>query len=79
VGLCGPIFGGADVPYFMGDYSEEQVILGYQLGVFMPFMRAHNIVKNNSTGEPWIFTPSVSEFIHQSLDLRYELFHYLYT
>ena len=41
-GLAGLAFGGADVPGFYGDPSDHTYVLGYQLGVFLPFFRAHS-------------------------------------
>ena len=44
----------------------------------MPFMRAHSITKSRGN-EPWLQAPIIRKFIHDSLDLRYQLFHYFYT
>jgi alpha-glucosidase (family GH31 glycosyl hydrolase) len=43
-GLAGAIFGGRDLPYYVDDINERFVIISYQLGVFMPFMRAHRSI-----------------------------------
>lgn len=41
-GLSGAIFGGPDVPGFIGDPSDEVYIRMYQTGAWMPFFRAHS-------------------------------------
>jgi mannosyl-oligosaccharide alpha-1,3-glucosidase len=50
----------------------------YQLGTFFPFMRAHGHIKFHDR-EPYLQSPKVQEVIRQSLELRYDLSHYLYT
>ena len=41
-GLGGMIFGGADIPGFLGNPSQEMWIRGYQMGMYMPVFRAHS-------------------------------------
>lgn len=45
-GVSGLPFGGADVPSFSGEHTDHTMVNGYQLGVFMPFFRAHSHVNN---------------------------------
>ena len=77
-GIAGMAFGGADVPGFYGNPSDHSFALGYQLGVFFPFFRAHSHAESK-TREPWLQTERVQAAIHEALDLRYRLIHYLYT
>jgi len=42
LGVSGIIFGGCDISGFYGEPSDDLFIQFYQLGVFYPFMRAHN-------------------------------------
>ena len=52
-GISGMAFGGADVPGFYGNPSDHTYALGYQLGVFFPFYRAHSH-EDSKTREPWL-------------------------
>jgi len=52
-GLGGNIFGGADIPGFIGTPSQEMWVRMYQAGMYMPFFRAHCDI-NNVDREPWI-------------------------
>ena len=51
-GLAGNIFGGADVPGFIGVPSEDIWVRFYQLGMYYPFFRAH-CANYNVDREPW--------------------------
>jgi alpha-glucosidase (family GH31 glycosyl hydrolase) len=42
LGVSGIVFGGCDIPGFYGEPSDDLFVQFYQLGVFYPFMRAHN-------------------------------------
>lgn len=77
-GISGVPFGGSDVPSFFGLHTSHTVVNAYQLGVFMPFFRAHSHMEN-PLREPWLLTSREQEAIHAALDLRYILFPYLYT
>ena len=52
-GISGHIFGGADLPGFIGVPSEEMWVRMYQAGMYFPFFRAHCDV-HNVEREPWI-------------------------
>lgn len=54
-GLGGSIFGGADIPGFIGQPSQEMWVRMYQAGMYYPFFRAHCDI-NNVNREPWIQT-----------------------
>lgn len=50
----------------------------YQLGVFYPFFRAHNEI-NYQKREPWLQSERVQNVIRDSINMRYDLIHYIYT
>ena len=52
-GVSGLVFGGADVPGFQGQPSNEVWAMFYQLGTFFPFFRAHCFLQNTKR-EPWL-------------------------
>jgi len=62
LGVSGVVFGGCDLPGFYGIPSDDLFIQFYQLGVFYPFMRAHNNLpptdsdnfNNFADREPWL-------------------------
>ena len=58
LGNAGIPFGGADVPGFFGDPTEDLWILFYQLGMYYPFFRAHSHI-DYQTREPWAQTERV--------------------
>jgi alpha-glucosidase (family GH31 glycosyl hydrolase) len=66
------------VPSFDGENTDHTIVCGYQLGIFMPFFRAHSHEKNPMR-EPWVQSERSQKAIHEALDLRYQLFHYQYT
>jgi len=86
-GLTGVINGGSDIPGFLDwgrkgandKYWDWLVSNFYQLGVFMPFMRAHGDELGGHMREPWLFKPHVQEVIRQTVWQRYSFIHYLYT
>jgi alpha 1,3-glucosidase len=77
-GLAGNIFGGADVPGFIGVPSEEIWVRFYQLGMYYPFFRAHCSI-DNVDREPWAQSERVQTIIRDSINKRYDMIHYLYT
>jgi len=77
-GVTGIVFGGTDVPGFMGDPSDDLFVQFYQLGPFMPFFRAHAGI-DNPNREPWIQSPRVENIIREAIRFRYQFIHYLYT
>lgn len=54
-GISGVILGGADVPGFYGNPSEEIWVRFYQAGMYYPFFRAHTDIFNVDR-EPWLQT-----------------------
>ena len=77
-GLGGNIFGGADIPGFVGTPSEEIWIRFYQLGMYYPFFRAHCAIETRDR-EPWSQSERVQTIIRDSINKRYDMIHYLYT
>lgn len=57
-GLGGNIFGGADVPGFIGVPTDEIWVRFYQTGMYFPFFRAHADIYNPER-EPWSQTQRV--------------------
>ena len=76
--LAGAIFGGSDVPGFIGVPSDELYIRFYQMGSWEPFFRAHSDI-NNQDREPWIQSQRVQDAIRDAINTRYDFIHYLYT
>ena len=54
-GVAGLPFGGSDVPSFAGEHTDHTMVNGYQLGLFMPFFRAHSHT-SNQVREPWLLS-----------------------
>ena len=80
MGLAGIPFGGSDIPGFTGNPTEELFIRFYQLGMFYPFFRAHNDIKDKLVPrDPWLTTPRVQAAIRDAINRRYDLIHYIYT
>ena len=77
-GIGGNIFGGADIPGFIGQPSQEMWVRMYQAGMYYPFFRAHCDI-NNVDREPWIQTQRVQAVIRDAINRRYDMIHYLYT
>ena len=76
--ICGFSFGGADVPGFSGNVTDDLYIKFYQLGAWYPFFRAHS--HNDFTNrEPWKQSNRVQNAIKDSLNQRYDFIHYIYT
>jgi len=77
-GLGGNIFGGADVPGFIGSPTQEVWVRMYQTGMWFPFFRAHCDI-NNVDREPWLQTQRVQRVIRDAINRRYDMIHYLYS
>lgn len=77
-GISGHPFGGADIPGFVGDADDDLFIMFYQLGTYLPFMRAHSDI-HNPFREPWFQTDRVQTAIRASINRRYDLIKYIYT
>lgn len=77
-GLGGVLLGGADIPGFFGNPSEEIWVRFYQTGMYYPFMRAHCDIFNTDR-EPWLQTQRVQNAIRDSINRRYDMIHYIYS
>jgi len=77
-GIGGSVFGGADIPGFVGVPSQEMWVRMYQAGMYYPFFRAHCDVINTKR-EPWIQTERVQDVIRDAINRRYDMIHYIYT
>jgi alpha 1,3-glucosidase len=78
LGISGIPFVGADIPGFYGNTTDEVFVMFYQLGGFYPFMRAHSHIESLHR-EPYLQTDLVKRTIKDTVFLRYELMHYIYT
>ena len=77
--ICGQGFSGSDIPGFYNDpETEELYIRWYQLGLFMPFFRAHSNHLNKRR-EPWLFSEDTLNSVRRIIKLRYCLLPYLYN
>ena len=74
LGVSGIVFSGCDIPGFYGEPDDDLFVQFYQLGVFYPFMRAHNNIPrttvqetdNFSRREPWLQSDRIQKAIKQS-------------
>jgi len=76
--IAGAMFGGSDVPGFIGTPSDELYIRFYQMGSWEPFFRAHCDI-NSQDRDPWDRTERVQLAIRDAINRRYDIVHYLYT
>jgi mannosyl-oligosaccharide alpha-1,3-glucosidase len=51
--IAGVHFGGADIPGFAGEPTDDLYVQFYQMGIYYPFMRAHSTLENQNR-EPWL-------------------------
>eukprot|EP00347_Sterkiella_histriomuscorum_P014353 403361196 len=78
LGLSGIPFVGADVPGFYLNSTDELYASFYQVGVFYPFFRAHGHIDFKGR-EPYLQNKKVQRIVRDTVKLRYDLIHYLYT
>ena len=87
LGVTGIVFGGGDIPGFYGAPFDDLFVQFYQVGMYYPFFRAHNILPGNfedsndnySRREPWLQSERIQLVIKNAVRGRYENIHYLYT
>ena len=83
LGNAGHPFGGADVPGFYGNPTDDLFVMFYQAGAWYPFFRAHSQSVDTpfppKDREPWMQTSRVREAIRNAINQRYDLIHYLYS
>ena len=78
LGLSGVAFTGADVGGFAGFASAELFTRWLQLGIFLPFLRAHTVF-DSPDQEPWSWGEPHLSINREMIRLRYRLLPYLYT
>lgn len=78
LGLSGVAFTGADIGGFAGPASGELFTRWLQLGIFLPFLRAHT-AQFTPDQEPWSWGEPFLNIARETIRLRYRLLPYLYT
>jgi len=78
LGLSGIAFTGADVGGFAGFATGELFTRWLQLGIFLPFLRAHTVF-DSPDQEPWSWGEPYLRINREAIRLRYRLLPYLYT
>jgi alpha-glucosidase len=81
-GLGGIPFWTTDISGYCGDITDypsmaELYTRWMQFGVFCPLSRAHH--EGNSAAEPWMFGETAEKNSKAAIELKYQLFPYLYT
>ena len=78
LGLCGLAHTGPDIGGFAGFATGELFTRWLQMGVFLPFLRAHTEI-NSPDQEPWSWGEPYLSINRRYVELRYRLLSYLYT
>ncbi len=78
LGLCGLAHTGPDVGGFSGCATGELFTRWLQMGVFLPFLRAHTAI-HSPDQEPWSWGEPYLSINRSTIVLRYRLLPYLYT
>ncbi|XP_030754513.1 neutral alpha-glucosidase C-like [Sitophilus oryzae] len=76
--LVGVAFYGADIPGFFGTATEELLIKWYQIGIWLPFFRAHAAL-GSPRREPFRFPNETQVILRETIGLRYKHLPYWYT
>ncbi|XP_060526764.1 neutral alpha-glucosidase C-like [Cylas formicarius] len=76
--LVGVAVYGADIPGFNGKTDENLAIRWYQIGIWLPFFRAH-ANQDVPRREPYRFSEETQEKIRDAMALRYQHIPYWYT
>ncbi|NDV84010.1 glycoside hydrolase family 31 protein [Bacteroides sp. 51] len=81
-GLGGIPFWTTDISGYCGDITDyaamgELYTRWMQFGIFCPLSRAHH--EGDNAVEPWMFGDVVEKNSKQAIELKYQLFPYLYT
>ncbi|MBN1487632.1 MAG: DUF4968 domain-containing protein, partial [Anaerolineae bacterium] len=72
LGLSGVSFTGSDIGGFTKEADGELFTRWLQMGVFMPFFRAHTVI-NTPDQEPWAYGEPYLSIVRRFIQLRYEL------
>jgi len=72
----------SDISGYCGDISNKEEMgelyaRWMQFGIFNPLSRAHH--EGNNAVEPWGFGPEVEQICKKAIELKYQLFPYIYT
>jgi alpha-glucosidase len=78
LGLCGLAHTGPDTGGFAGFATGELFTRWLQMGVFLPFLRAHTHL-HSPDQEPWSWGEPYLSINRRFIELRYRLLPYLYT
>lgn len=75
-------FWSCDISGYCGDIKDhselaELYVRWLQFGVFNPISRAHH--EGNNAVEPWLFGDEAERLSKEAIELKYQLFPYLYT
>ncbi|OFX58331.1 MAG: glycosyl hydrolase family 31 [Bacteroidetes bacterium GWB2_41_8] len=81
-GLCGIPFWSCDISGYCGDIKDyeamsELYVRWLQFGAFNPLSRIHH--EGNNAVEPWLFGSQAETICKQAIELKYQLFPYIYT
>jgi alpha-glucosidase len=81
-GLGGIPFWTTDISGYCGDITDRQAMgelytRWMQFGIFCPLSRAHH--EGDNAVEPWTFGETVEKNSKSAIELKYQLFPYLYT
>lgn len=76
--LSGVAFCGADLGGFLDHCEGELLARWTQLAAFTPYFRNHSD-KACRRQEPWTFGPEIERVCRQTIELRYQLWPYLYA
>lgn len=69
-----------DIGGHMGGYRDDELVVRWmQLGVFSPINRLHSTANAFSGKEPWNLNKTAEEIAKKYLQLRHQMFPYLYT
>lgn len=75
-------FWSCDISGYCGDITDnsafaELYVRWTQFGVFNPISRAHH--EGNNAVEPWLFGAEAERIVKSAIELKYQLFPYLYS
>jgi len=76
--LAGMSYGSCDIGGFFGTPSDESMVRWYQVGSFLPIMRAHSTFDAKARF-PWLYGTVSEAAIRKTLNLRYQLIPYYYS
>ncbi|HKJ42126.1 MAG TPA: glycoside hydrolase family 31 protein, partial [Sunxiuqinia sp.] len=80
--MCGIPFWSCDISGYCGDIKDyeaesELYVRWLQFGAFNPLSRIHH--EGNNAVEPWLFGKEAEAICKKTIELKYQLFPYIYT